>query len=65
MMGQSWIDIMVMPYSSFQRLLSWKGELEEEKRKKMEEKISQLKSKQKTNSPADIIKQVRKKHRRG
>jgi len=36
-MNVSWLDIQLMPYSFFTELLRWKVDLEDKKRKKMEE----------------------------
>ena len=33
----SWIDVMLMPYDAFMSDLKWKIDLEEEKRKRIEE----------------------------
>jgi len=37
-------DVLGMPYNSFLGILKWKSDLEEERKKKMEEKINENKS---------------------
>jgi len=37
LMNVSWLDIQLMPYPFFTELLRWKVDLEDKKRKKMEE----------------------------
>jgi len=37
-------DVLDMPYTSFLGILKWKSDLEEERKKKMEEKINENKS---------------------
>lgn len=44
LMKQEWTTIMLMPYQYFLETLKWKVDLEEEKRKKMEEKTKTRKS---------------------
>lgn len=41
--GQSYIDVVEMPYKKLQEYLKWKSELEEEKQKRLEEEAGKIK----------------------
>jgi hypothetical protein len=62
LMKLGWSDIMCMPYPAFIHALKWKTELEKERRKKMDERLDQMKSK-KSNKHIDVIKSLRKQKR--
>ena len=50
LMTQQWDNIMLMPYQFFIDTLKWKIDLEDEKRKKMEEQ-ARLRDKKYTRKP--------------
>jgi len=49
LMHSSWCDVMNMPYDSFISSLKWKAQLEEEKRKKFDEKRGKVKDSNSSN----------------
>lgn len=46
-MKLAWPDIMVMPYPFFNTMLKWKYDYEENKNKKMNEKMIEMRNKNK------------------
>lgn len=51
-----------MPYSTFIHVLDWKSKLEEERKKKFDEKVRSLKP-SKNRAPAEISKNIKKRGR--
>lgn len=54
LMHQQYLDIMSMPYPVFLNLLKWKDDIEKEKKKMLEERNSEISTKQKTKQRNDI-----------
>lgn len=50
LLKQPWMSIQLMPYKEFLDSIKWKMDLEEEKRKKMDEKNKDNKSNQRRNT---------------
>lgn len=51
LMHVPWLDIMLMPYLFFIDTIKWKIDLEDEKRKKLEERTKGVKVKTRPNLP--------------
>lgn len=61
LMKQAWENIMVMPYPTFISLLKWKSDLEDDRQKRLKEKIENIKNKQKRNKNTNPKKVLYKK----
>ena len=58
-MKQTYTDVLCMPYPTFLHILKWKADLEEERRKKFEDKVKTLKT-SKPKKPVDISKRIKR-----
>ena len=63
-MGESWISIQLMPYSYFQNTIKWKMDLEDQKRKMMEERNREQESEYKRRMNAQRAAEKRSAKRR-